>query len=243
MEYNFLEFDQIDSTNMEAIRLAKTQPSGNFVIWAKSQNAGHGTYGRSWHSPIGNLYASLLLNNNITVNQQPQLSFVVAIAIYDLIKDLASQSQTELNIKLKWPNDVLINEKKVSGILLEAISLVKKNYLIIGVGINLNTCPDGMNRPVTSLSIELLTKLDVNEVLSLFLNYFNHYFSLWARVGFLNIREIWLERAYGLNKSITINDGRNNISGIFKDIGPTGEIKIEVAGGNLLSFLAGEFLP
>ncbi|WP_425361270.1 biotin--[acetyl-CoA-carboxylase] ligase [Candidatus Tisiphia endosymbiont of Ceraclea dissimilis] len=120
-KYKLLVFDTIDSTSSEAIRMAKACLDRNYVILAKNQTKSRGRNNKIWHSNLGNLHVSILLNHQINLSYLPQLSFVMAIVVYKTITSLTANSEN--SIKLKWPNDILINDKKVSGILLESISI------------------------------------------------------------------------------------------------------------------------
>ncbi|WP_341757823.1 biotin--[acetyl-CoA-carboxylase] ligase [Candidatus Tisiphia endosymbiont of Ditula angustiorana] len=230
-KYNLLIFDEIDSTSSEAIRMAKACPDKNYVIFAKNQTKSRGRNTKAWHSSLGNLYVSILLNHKIDLNFIPQLSFVMAIVVYKTIRSLWVESENF--IKLKWPNDVLINDRKVSGILLESISINDNNYLIIGVGINVKGSPLNIDQLATNLSDENIAVKDLEYLLELLMINFEKYFSRWKQEGFSKIRQYWLKRAYKLGKMVTVNDGNTKISGIFKDIDEKGSIRIELASGQV----------
>ncbi|MFU7502216.1 MAG: biotin--[acetyl-CoA-carboxylase] ligase, partial [Candidatus Tisiphia sp.] len=221
-KYNLLIFDEIDSTSFEAIRMAKDCPDKNYVILAKNQTKSRGRNSRIWHSSLGNLHVSILLNHKINLSYIPQLSFVMAIVVYKTINSLSTRSEN--SIKLKWSNDVLINDKKVSGILLESISINNNNYLIIGVGINVKGSPLNIDQLATNLSDENIEVKDLEYLLELLMINFEKYFSRWKQEGFSKIRQYWLKRAYKLGKMVTVNDGNTKISGIFKDIDENGSI-------------------
>ncbi|WP_375359421.1 biotin--[acetyl-CoA-carboxylase] ligase [Candidatus Tisiphia endosymbiont of Neophilaenus lineatus] len=230
-KYKLLVFDEIDSTSSEAIRMAKTCPDGNYVILAKNQTKSRGRNSKIWHSSLGNLHVSILLNHKINLSYIPLLSFVMAIVVYKTINSLTASSEN--SIKLKWPNDVLINDKKVSGILLESISINDNNYLIIGVGINVKGSSLNIDQLATNLSDENIEVKDLEYLLELLMINFAKYFSRWKQEGFSKIRQYWLKRAYKLGKTVTVNDGNTKISGIFKDIDENGSIRIQLASGQV----------
>ncbi|MDD9334790.1 MAG: biotin--[acetyl-CoA-carboxylase] ligase [Rickettsiaceae bacterium] len=230
-KYKLLVFDEIDSTSSEAIRMAKTCPDGNYVILAKNQTKSRGRNSKIWHSSLGNLHVSILLNHKINLSYIPLLSFVMAIVVYKTINSLTASSEN--SIKLKWPNDVLINDKKVSGILLESISINDNNYLIIGVGINVKGSSLNIDQLATNLSDENIEVKDLEYLLELLMINFEKYFSRWKQEGFSKIRQYWLKRAYKLGKTVTVNDGNTKISGIFKDIDENGSIRIQLASGQV----------
>lgn len=240
-KYNLLIFDEIDSTNSEAIRLVKANISGNFVIWATKQTAGRGRYGRQWQSDQGNLYTSVILDNNIPITKQPQVSFITALALYDAINSVTKKSSQDLKTFVKWPNDILINDKKVAGILLESITIHKRNYLIIGVGVNISSNPTNVNYPTTSILSENL-ETETSNLLSVFMGFFDKYLMQWNKTGFVSIRKQWLKRAYKINDIVTINDGSSRISGVFNDIDLNGNIRLKTAGGQIFTLSLGEVL-
>ncbi|MGI4776458.1 MAG: biotin--[acetyl-CoA-carboxylase] ligase [Janthinobacterium lividum] len=243
-KYKLLIFDSIDSTNSEAIRLAKTKPIGDFVIWAKSQTSGRGRAGKDWQSNIGNLYVSILINNYIPFTVQPQLAFVTALAVYDVVSNLIMENESGVskNVKIKWPNDILVNNKKISGILLESLALNNKNsFMVVGIGININSHPT-LTQPSTDLSAESAKQQDLEQVLSLLMISFDKYFCLWKKDGFLKIREEWLGKAARLGELITIKNNNDEFRGIFENIDINGNIELKDDKGQLSTHLAGEIL-
>lgn len=229
--YNLLIFDEIDSTNLEAMRLIKANVSGNFVIWANKQTQGRGRYNKIWESKDGNLYLSLLLNVSLDFAQQAQLSFVTAMTIHDAILFLAKISRIKLNIQVKWPNDIIIDAKKISGMLLQ--SVFKQNYVVIGVGINVFTMPKNLDQPATSLLDQEIAVDDIGQVLNIFMHFFDKHYNQWLNYGFGPIKRKWLKKAYNLNKVITINDGNNRISGEFIGIDSAGSMQLKTACGKM----------
>lgn len=239
--YNLLIFDEIDSTNSEAIRLARSGLSGNFIIWAKSQSAGRGRYGKTWVSDPGNFFISLLLDDEITISRQPQISFISALALYEAINIIAKQKGGFVDLLFKWPNDLLIKGEKAAGILLESVTISGKNYLIIGIGVNIDTKPN-INIPVTTLAENGLEIDNQGHLLNYFMGYFDKYLAEWKKKGFVKFRKNWLKKAYRLNDVITIDDGNNRVSGIFNDIDFAGSIRIKLACGQIFTLSAGEIL-
>jgi BirA family biotin operon repressor/biotin-[acetyl-CoA-carboxylase] ligase len=250
-DYRLLTFDEIDSTNSEAVRIAKKGINGNYVILAKRQTKGRGRNNKYWHSEEGNIYFSLLLNTNITVEMQPQLSLVTGLAVYNSIKFFAKKMFTRLNCKLKWPNDLLIGNKKLSGILLESIKtpITKDinskcnlgNLLIIGVGINIIKSPAIIDRETTSLLEEGIIIDDPKRLLLVFLNYFDLLFTEWQNNGFLSLKNTWLKRAYKLNHSVMIN-GENKINGIFCGIDNMGRMQVKLPKGEIITLTEAEII-
>jgi len=242
--YKLLNLDEIDSTNSEAIRLAKTGIMGNHIILAKRQTSGRGRNNKYWHSCDGNLYFSLLLDIDAQTSNEPQLSIVTGLAVYETIKFVAKKSFAKLDCKLKWPNDILIGDKKLSGILLESINVItnkpklQKKYLIIGVGINVITNPTDIHRECTNLLKEGIIIKDLQQLLFIFMNYFEKYFIKWHDADFSSIRKSWLEKAYKLNHPVIID----KISGTFVGIDFAGRLNVKLESGKVLTLSEAEVI-
>lgn len=242
--YNLLIFDRVGSTNLEAAKIAKNNATGNFVVWAKEQLAGKGTRNRSWASEPGNLYMSILLQNDKTnLASAAQLSFLSSLAVYEGIKNLLKENEIEANIKLKWPNDILVNDKKIAGILLESTSSITSNnasHLIIGIGVNINSKPELVGKEAIALNDLGLTNLDDGVLLDRIMGSFIKLLENWQNEGFLNIRKSWLNKAYRINEIVTIISGKQRITGNFKDIDFNGNIRIKLASGQICCISAGD---
>ena len=158
MNYHYLHFDEIDSTNNYLKNSYKLLSNFTFVS-TDYQSAGKGRNDRIWFSNPGeNLMFSLLIKDENLLKKFSSLSIISAAIVAEQIKSLGIE-----DVSIKWPNDVFIKDKKVCGILLEGQIL---EYLVIGVGLNVNqkSFPDGLRKPATSLSLELNKDLNVNEI-------------------------------------------------------------------------------
>ena len=143
-DYHLLSYDVLDSTNEEAKRLAGGGASHGAVIWAREQTAGKGRMGREWESLEGNLFVSVLLSPECELPECSQLSFVAAVAASDtLLPIIPNEGQVEC----KWPNDILLEGKKLGGILLESFTTMDESgedrqWVVVGVGINVDSYPE-----------------------------------------------------------------------------------------------------
>ncbi|MFK8040532.1 MAG: biotin--[acetyl-CoA-carboxylase] ligase [Rickettsiaceae bacterium] len=230
-EYHLLIFNQIDSTNDEAKRLISNGlGNDDCVIIADQQISGRGRRGKEWISDIGNLYCTILLCGDIKVNQAQQLSFLSSIALYDAIVYLAQNRKITIDIKLKWPNDLLINGNKVSGILIESIKHNNQNYTLIGLGANLAKHPE-IDQATTSL---LKENISINnfDMLDLFMHSFAKYLSIWQFAGFDQIKSYWMQRSYKLDTMLIVNDNVNNIAGAFCGIDDEGNLLLRKSDDN-----------
>ncbi len=239
--YNLLIFDVVDSTNSEALRLASSVPSGDFVIVTREQTGGRGQKGNSWVSVEENLHMSILLTSSANPASHPQLSFLAANALYEAINFLAKKQGVNLDIKLKWPNDVLVGGRKIAGILLESISFNGKNYVVIGFGANVMEAPKiDAGYKTTSLLDEGIVLNHADEFMNILVNKFDRLYAQWFVQGnFIKTRKDWLRRAYNLKKIITMDDGSRRISGIFKGIDLDGAMILQLNDGQLCTINSG----
>ncbi len=222
-DYHLLSYDALDSTNAEAKRLAGGGASHGAVIWAKRQTAGRGRMGREWVSAEGNLYVTVLLSPSVALAQCAQLSFVAALAVAETLEAIVPQADS---IRCKWPNDVLAQGKKISGILLESFTTNEvgspRQWIAVGVGINVDNFPEHVMFPATCLRAEGVELISAKIVLSRFVHHFIHRYDAWERKGFAAIEREWTERAHHLNKPVEVIVGEERITGIFAGIDAKG---------------------
>lgn len=198
-------YEVITSTNDEAKELL-TQgkaPQGT-VIWADKQTRGRGRMGRRWHSEQGNLYFSIVLKPGRSLVDIAQLSFLASIAVGESISPLIGSNG---KVTYKWPNDILVNGQKICGILLETESTPSDQdhpSVIIGVGVNIAHSPEFVLYPATRLKEFMQTPPTPQELLNSILSTMTLYYDKWYHYGFDPIREMWLEKAHGLEELITV---------------------------------------
>lgn len=236
-EYHFVKFDEIDSTNEEARRLSAAGEMRPTWILADAQTAGRGRRGRSWTSPLGNLMTTLFWPFSVPVQSAAQLSFVASLAVRDVVASYIPHCRVEL----KWPNDVLVEDAKVAGILLEALSVSNQNVqkLAIGIGVNVAHHPDDTPYPATHIGAwaETPDRDDVHQKLTAS---FAQYHLAFEKSGFAPIRKIWLEQARGLGKTIEVRLASGNISGVFEDLNGDGQLCLRLASGDMQLIAAGD---
>lgn len=218
--------DRVDSTNAEAFRLAPSL-KGPAWIMARKQEAGRGRRGRAWTDPPGNFAATLVLRPEGGPADAARLSFVAALAVHDALRALCGPS---LNIALKWPNDVLLNGGKLSGILLESAGAAAQvATLAIGIGINLAAAPDpdaveaGATRPVSLLG-ETGMAVTPDEFLDALAFQFDQYHAQMRAYGFGPIRNAWMARAAKLGETIVARTGTTETTGRFDGIDDSGAL-------------------
>ena len=210
--------DTVDSTNEEAKRIAAAGEVGPLWIAADVQTAGRGRRGRSWDSPSGNLCATLLLRPRKSASDCAQLSFIAALAVSDAIAALAPNLQT----RLKWPNDVLIEEQKVAGILLESAGgEAKPEWLAIGIGLNLAHHPNETEFPATSLAAWGVSA-NPQDALAYLAGSFAKWYECWLAEGFAPVRDGWLARAAGLGRPMRARLQNGEVLGVFEGLDAAG---------------------
>lgn len=237
--YTLHAFETIDSTNVEARRLADTSAPEGTLVWSLQQQQGVGRRGRSWSSPKGNLYCSLLLRPECSAIEGAKLSFLVAVALHKTLQD---SLPVGTEIALKWPNDILIRRQKVAGILLESKSNAdgKLDWLIVGTGVNIVNFPkvtDGLI--ATSLKNEGGRVL-LERVLESYTYQFLELYSLWKSEGFVPIRREWLQRCTGLGDPITVRLANREFEGVFTDLDQNGALILTHKDGRTEAITAGE---
>ena len=206
----------LDSTNDTAKSYA-IKGNQKVIITAKEQTKGRGRRGRTWISPKGNLFMSLLFNSKISLSD---IAFAASLSIAQTIK----QQAKELDVKIKWPNDILINEKKVSGMLIET----GENGIVVGIGVNLITSPakNEIIYSATNLKNEGII-ISRKDFLAKYIKIFDENIKKCEMFGLSAIREDWLEFAHNLFKNISIRQGNNVQNGIFMGIDEQGYLLLK----------------
>ncbi|MDX9689549.1 MAG: biotin--[acetyl-CoA-carboxylase] ligase [Alphaproteobacteria bacterium] len=215
-----------NSTNDDVKLAALAGEAEGYVVQAFEQKAGRGRHGRVWESPRGNLYVSVLLRPRCTPTQAGYYSFATAMAVYDAVLD----AHPRANIQLKWPNDVLIRGKKISGILIEAAPCENGivDWIVIGVGINVANHPDNMPYPATSLMAEGVV-VPVHQVLESFLRSLDHWHMTLRYDGFRPVRRAWLADAK--LGAIVVRVGTEEITGNFGGLDERGGLILCLLNG------------
>jgi len=229
-------YEVLDSTNEEARRLAVNGEHGPLWVIAVSQTKGRGRRGRNWISHPGNLFTSLLIELGEPLENCGQLSFVAALAVADLAADYASGAAATL----KWPNDVLLNGRKVAGILLEVAPNGTATRMIIGFGVNLAHQPGETNFPAISFAEVAAEMPDPEVALLRLVDAWNTWYEIWRKEGFRSIRTAWLARAEGFGKKLTVQLGNSVVTGVFKNIEDDGSLLLCVDGGEAQRITAGD---
>jgi BirA family biotin operon repressor/biotin-[acetyl-CoA-carboxylase] ligase len=231
-------FETLGSTNAEALTRARAGERGPLWVTAARQTAGRGRRGSAWTSEAGNLYASLLLTDPAPPTHLPELCFVVALGVLDAVTAVAPPLAPSL--KLKWPNDLLLDGAKFAGILIEAESRGAATSVAAGIGINCAHHPSGLAYPATSLAAcgAAATPDDVFQALS---RAMVERLAQWNRgSGFAAIRAEWLQHAAGIGGDIVVRLADRELSGRFETLDRMGRLMLRLPAGKLEAVTVGE---
>jgi BirA family biotin operon repressor/biotin-[acetyl-CoA-carboxylase] ligase len=237
--YVLHRFGAIGSTNDEARRLAEAGAPAGQVVLAAEQTAGRGRAGRTWTSPPGNLYVSVLLRPGRDLATFGQLSLIASLALAEAVAGLTA---TPSAVSLKWPNDVLLKGDKIAGILLESGGDGGSGgrFVIIGSGVNLVSAPEDTPYPATSLAREGITGVTPERLLASYLEALERWRALWEQAGFAEIRAAWLARAANLHGPIRLRLPGEETAGRFADLTPGGALILELQDGSRREIAAGD---
>ena len=235
--------DAVDSTNAEARRRAEAGEGGPLWIAAREQTAGRGRRGRAWSTARGNLAATLLTTTARPPAEAARISFVAALAVADLVAAYAPPSL----VRLKWPNDVQLDGRKVSGVLIESGARPDgRLWLAVGVGVNLAHAPTDVERPATALADHLTpdhTRAPtLEEAADRLAAAFARWQALWDAAGFAALADAWSARA-DLGRRVSARLERETLEGVAEALEPDGALRLRLADGSARRITAGDVFP
>ena len=235
INWHIQTFASTDSTQNLLRNLLNEGAGEGVVIQALEQKQGRGRHGRDWVSPLGNLYMSFSLAPDCAADVAGQLSFVVAVALSRAVGRVQDGDHVRA---LKWPNDLLVNGKKLAGILLESdIKDGKVSYLIVGCGVNILSAPDG------AIAIKDICgdkQVPIHPFRDMVLEEVNSVYRLWKEEGFERIREEWLAQAYGLNEQMSVTLADKQVKGCFVDLDEKGQLLLRTEDGQDIAINSGD---
>jgi len=232
-------FEYLSSTNDLAMQLGmQNAPSGTLVV-AESQTKGRGRLGRSWFSPkYKGIYFSLLLKPDILPEGSPVLTIMLAVSIAEAVKNISG-----LNPQIKWPNDLFLGNKKVAGILTEMNAEADKiNFIVMGVGLNVNNDKKSLISGATSLKEHAREKLNRVLLLQEMLRRIEQNYSLWELKGPAVILDKWRQYSLTLGKRVKVYCHNKHIEGSAVDIDKDGGLLIRKDSGILAKVMAGDVI-
>ena len=234
-------FETVDSTNAVGIRLAQEEAAEGTLIVAESQTAGRGRFQRVWQSPSGsNLYFSVVVRPDIAPAEAASLTFLSGLAAFDALFYYCPTG----GVEIKWPNDVLINERKVCGILTEMKTDGKRVEAVIGVGINVNIKKDDFapehRERATSLAEETGGELSREDVLVEFCTQFQRWYGIFLTDGFEPIRKAWLARTAMVGRQVSVKFRDDITEGLVAGIDDDGALLLVDSGKAVRRITAGD---
>jgi len=230
-------FDKVDSTNDIAKELALGSEEGTVVI-AETQKKGRGSFGKPWFSPKGGIWVSIILKPQISPSQIPLLTFISGIAVCRVIRKL------RLNARIGWPNDVLIGNKKVCGILSEAGLNGKLNYIVVGIGLNTNVdismFPEELKAGATSLKHELGREVSQQDITQKIFDELEIVYSNFKKGNIARILKEWKKLSCTIKRKVEIKGTTRTIKGKALDIDEKGALIVKLNNGTIRKVIAGE---
>lgn len=240
--FRLISLSSVGSTNEEAARYARMGEPAGLLVVAGEQLAGKGRFQRTWISPRGGLYCSLLLRPACPASSAPEIGFIAAVALAEAIGAVVGPQA----VACKWPNDVLVHGRKVAGILLESATdkAGRLEWVVLGIGINIASHPsrEAVQYPATCLAREGAPALDPNVLRDHLLPPLARWLGTWQTEGFTPVRSAWLRLAYGRGEEFTVTVGERQLRGRFLDVDASGGLILETMRGREV-ISAGECFP
>ena len=236
-----LILDETDSTNAEARRRAEAGEVGPLWITARRQTAGRGRRGRKWESESSNLASTLLLLTRKSPAEAAQLTFAASLAVADLLDRYVPPAL----VTIKWPNDVLLDGLKTSGILIESGPAPSGGlWLAVGIGVNLSQTPGETERPATCIAEHLahgvVSAPTVDEAAKALAETFGVWLDRWTTLGFQPILDAWIARTPGLHGSCTARLTHETLTGVADGVEADGSLRLKLPDGSLRVISAGD---
>ncbi|MGJ8570828.1 MAG: biotin--[acetyl-CoA-carboxylase] ligase [Hoeflea sp.] len=239
-EFRHIALGDVASTNAECMERARAGDVGGLWITATRQTGGRGRRGRTWVSEPGNLYSSLLLIDPGPQEALASLPLAVTVAVYEAVLS-ALPDGARSSLKIKWPNDLLINGHKTSGILIEAEQLADdRRAVVVGCGINVAHRPDTGLYPSTCLAAQGSASTPQDLFARLVVS-MDDVLNDWDEGrGLACVRSAWIERAEGIGKPVTVNLPDRQIHGLFDGIDEEGRLMLAMPDGETQMIASGD---
>jgi BirA family biotin operon repressor/biotin-[acetyl-CoA-carboxylase] ligase len=235
-----LRFDSLPSTNLEAARRAVEGAAEGLCVVAGEQTEGRGRLQREWVSPKGaGLYFSIILRPRFEQSAWPLLTLMAAVAVHDSLLDSCA-----LRTDIKWPNDILVNDKKLCGILAETVETSLGRAVVVGIGINLtkNSFPSEFDGIATSVEVAAGQKPEQDVVLAALVSSLGSYYQTLQQPGGREeiVREWGVRSSYASGKRICVTEGNESLSGTTRGLESDGALRVETDDGEIKVVRAGD---
>lgn len=226
-------YSVLGSTNDEARRLAEVGRRGPLVVWTAVQPSGRGRSGRNWTGPRGNLMVSLLLHPDRSPAEAGSMALAAGLAVADCAREWGADAY------IKWPNDVLVEDAKLAGILVEAGSEGGRlDWMAVGIGLNLAKAP-ALDRPTTCVGPDVSVETALERTVGAVLQRYRQ----WLAGGFPAMRDEWLGRAAWIGRTVRVGEGQGAVEGVMRTVDENGSLVVCDAAGVERRVAAGEVFP
>ena len=238
---NLYVYHEVNSTNTVAKFLAMNNVENGSVVISEKQTQARGRSGKSWESPLGGIWLSIILQPDVDYSKLPLITLATGVAVAKAIERTGITTA-----EIKWPNDIMLHGKKVCGILTEAVTKVNTiENIVIGVGIDANIditdFPEELQNGTTTIADELGRKEDENVLIRIFLEEFEKISELFNHEGFEEILKEWRKRSYSIGKIVEVRTPFNkNYDGYVLGISREGALVVEKIDGTLEKVISGE---
>ena len=237
-------FSSVASTNTIALQMAQAGAPEGVTVIADEQTGGRGRLGRIWKSPPGvNLYMSVILRPTLSASDAPRVTITAGVAVAEALTRFCPG-----DVSIKWPNDVLLKGRKVSGILSEMKAGERGtiDFVIVGIGVNINSDGDCLGpalcHSAISLKDVLLHEVSRAEVTNEVIMSFDTWYNVLITRGFNDVREQWRLRCTMMGREVTIRDGDTTLTGVAEDIDRTGALILDDRTSNSRHVISGEIV-
>lgn len=233
-------FDEIDSTNNYIKKIAENGASHGSLAIAECQTGGKGRRGRVWKSPKGSgIWMSYLLRPTIPPYSASMLTLVAGLAVAKVLSEVSG-----MEAKIKWPNDIVINSRKVCGILTEMSADPDMiNYVVVGIGINVNTkeFPEDIAQTATSLRIEMGSQANRSSIIAKICKVFENYYEKFCRTcDMTELIDEYNKHLVNVDREVRISELDGEYTGVAKGIDKDGQLLVEMSDGSVKAVFAGE---
>lgn len=234
--FKFYNFKTLNSTNDKA-KILSSEGKYNLVVIAQKQEKGRGRFGRKWCSEIGGLYMTIVLKEE-NLDKVKYLTLIASVSVAKSIRRFSN-----LNAKVKWPNDILIDDKKICGILTETVS-GKENYALIGIGLNVNNIkfPKNIMKKSTSLKLESNKKYDIEKISRIVIKEFNIMYNYYNKKKYNKIIDIWKKYSHTLRKKIKAKTLSKVYIGKAIDIDKECNLILKLENGRIKKVIEGDII-
>ncbi len=238
---NLYIYNEVKSTNTVARFLSSNNVENGTVVISEKQTAAKGRSGKSWESPLGGIWLSVILRPHVDHSRIPLITLATGVAVAKSLEKVGIE-----NPEIKWPNDIMINGKKVCGILTEAIAKFNTiETVIVGVGIdanlNLDEFPEDLKDGTTTVEKELGQKRNENELIKIFFEEFEKIINIFNEKEYEQILKEWRKYSYTIGKIVEVREPYNKYyDGYVVGIGKEGALIVEKIDGTLEKVISGE---